>query len=81
MIVYAIKVNKMRRRTTKRLQDTNILGCKVRFRTNTAFGGVMAFVEHKLVGSGSTKKEVLDDINENIKKNQSIKNIFDGCKK
>ena len=71
----------MRRRTTKRLQDGNILGCKVRFRTNTAFGGVMAFVEHKLVGSGMTKKEALDDISENIKKNHSIKNIFEVCKK
>mgnify|MGYP001610148431 CR=1 FL=1 len=78
MIVYAIKVNKMRRRTTKRLQDTNILGCKVRFRTNTAFGGVMAFVEHKLVGSGMTKKEAIEDINNNLKKN---KPIFERCKK
>ena len=71
----------MRRRTTKRLQEKNILGCKVKFRTNTAFGGVMAFIEHKLVGSGMTKKEALDDISENIKKNKSIKNIFEKCKK
>ena len=71
----------MRRRTTKRLQESSILGCNVKFRTNTAFGGVMAFVEHKLVGSGMTKKEALDDINENIKKNISIKKIFDRCKK
>lgn len=71
----------MRRRTTKRLQEKNILGCKVKFRTNTAFGGVMAFVEHRLVGSGMTKKEAIEDINQNLKDNHSIKNIFRDCKK
>ena len=53
----------------------------MKFRTNTAFGGVMAFIEHKLVGSGMTKKEAIEDINDNLKKNKSIKNIFDRCGK